>query len=66
MRNEVAHNVLNIDEKEFSRRLQMRSDEFIGVLFFLLTQLYGEDIRKLRNVYERYNQWILQGLRDGK
>lgn len=66
LRNEVAHNMLDIDEEEFRNRTQMNSDALIEELFKLLRLTYGDDIRNLRNVYTQINQWITKLLKLGK
>ncbi len=66
LRNEIAHNMLDIDEEEFYIRTQMTSRFLVEELFKMLRLTYGEDIRNLRKIYIQINQWIEKLLKLGK
>lgn len=63
MRNEVAHNMLNIEEAEFQARMNTNSADLIGTLFDMLSCIYGDEVRNVRNTYNQFNQWIMELLK---
>lgn len=63
-RNEVAHNITNIDEAEFRKITGMDADKLVKNLFEVLCLLYPQDnMKKIRNIYQEINTWIYEALK---
>ena len=65
-RNDVAHIVINIDEKTFVKRTQISSMEMMDKIFDIICIVYADSsqiIRKQRNVYDSLNRWIIEAFK---
>ena len=58
LRNHVAHEMMNVTEEMFRERIGVGSHELVSVLARLLTLVYGEAVRNIRDIYRDLNGWI--------
>ena len=62
-RNEVAHNITNIDDASFRKMTGMDAQKLIRCLFDVLCQLYPKDkLKAMRQAYADINHWIREAL----
>lgn len=67
LRNDVAHIIIDIDEKKFQHITGLKpkeeekksaSQKLVEYFFELLCLVYGEDVRLQRGFYDRLNRWL--------
>lgn len=57
-RNENAHGLNYIGEREFFEALGVSSNEAVDIMMRMLCIIYGDVPRKMRDAYDRLNIWI--------
>lgn len=63
-RNEVAHNITNIDDASFRKMTGMDVQKLVRCFFDVLCQLYPKDnLETIRRAYHDINQWICDALK---
>lgn len=62
LRNQTAHEIVNIDKETFRAAVGLLPQEFIKACSDLLCLYYGGKVRKLQNLYDDLNGWIRDSL----
>lgn len=63
LRNDAAHEIMNVTEDIFRQRLNMTSQEMVSIFFDMLRLIYGEEITPLRGTYKNINRWIAEAIK---
>lgn len=66
LRNQTAHEIVNIDKEKFRAAVGLLPHEFIKACKTLLCLYYGEGVGKLQNMYDDINGWIRESLRQAE
>ena len=66
LRNQTAHEIVNIDKEKFRDAVGLLPHEFIKACKTLLCLYYGEGVGKLQNMYDDINGWIRESLRQAE
>ena len=62
LRNETAHEMVNVTEKRFHEAVGIGSQEAMGCFCRMLVLIYGDKVRAMRSVYRDLNAWVEQAL----
>ena len=62
LRNETAHEMVNVTEDRFHQSVGMGSQEAMSCFSRMLALIYGDKVRAMRSVYRDLNVWIGQVL----
>lgn len=66
LRNQTAHEIVNIDKEKFRAAVGLLPHEFIKACKTLLCLYHGEGVGKLQNMYDDINGWIRESLRQAE
>ena len=65
LRNEAAHELINVTKVKFAERTGMDSPKFIKLLWELFTRVYEDKkLEKCRGLYDDLNEWIIESLNE--
>ena len=62
LRNDVAHEITDMTEERFSRKLNMDSQQMMKVFFHMIRLFYGERADEMRWIYDSLNKWLEKAL----
>lgn len=62
LRNEAAHEIVNVTEDRFRQKVGMGSQEAVSCFCRMLALVYGDKVRAMRSTYRDLNAWIGQAL----
>ena len=62
LRNEAAHEIVNVTEARFRQKVGMGSQEAVSCFCRMLALVYGDKVRAMRSAYRDLNAWIGQAL----
>lgn len=62
LRNEAAHEIVNVTEDQFRQKVGMGSQEAVSCFCRMLALVYGDKVRAMRSTYRDLNAWIGQAL----
>ena len=62
LRNETAHEIVNVTEDRFRQKTGMGSQEAVSCFCRMLALVYGDKVRAMRSTYRDLNAWIGQAL----
>ena len=62
LRNETAHEIVNVTEDRFQQKVGMGSQEAVSCFCRMLALVYGDKVRAMRSAYRDLNAWIGQTL----
>lgn len=62
LRNEAAHEIVNVTEDRFRQKVGMGSQEAVSCFCRMLALVYGDKVRAMRSTYRDLNVWIGQAL----
>ena len=62
LRNETAHEMVNVTEKRFHEAVGIGSQEAMGCFCRMLVLIYGDKVRTMRSIYRDLNAWVEQAL----
>lgn len=62
LRNEAAHEIVNVTEDRFQQKVGMGSQEAVSCFCRMLALVYGDKVRAMRSTYRDLNAWIGQAL----
>lgn len=62
LRNEAAHEIVNVTEDQFRQKVGMGSQEAVSCFCRMLALVYGDKVRAMRSAYRDLNAWIGQAL----
>ena len=62
LRNEAAHEIVNVTEDQFRQMVGMGSQEAVSCFCRMLALVYGDKVRAMRSTYRDLNAWIGQAL----
>lgn len=62
LRNEAAHEIVNVTEDRFQQKAGMGSQEAVSCFCRMLALVYGDKVRAMRSAYRDLNAWIGQTL----
>lgn len=62
LRNEAAHEIVNVTEARFRQKVGMGSQEVVSCFCRMLALVYGDKVRAMRSTYRDLNAWIGQAL----
>ena len=62
LRNDVAHEITDMTEERFSRKLNMDSQQMMKVFFDMIRLFYGERADEMRWIYDSLNKWLEKAL----
>ncbi len=62
LRNEAAHEMVNVTEERFRQKIGMGSQEVLSCFCRMLALVYGDKVRAMRSTYRDLNAWIGQAL----
>ena len=62
LRNEAAHEIVNVTEARFRQKVGMGSQEAVSCFCRMLALVYGDKVRAMRSAYRDLNAWIGQTL----
>lgn len=58
LRNQAAHEIIDITEEKFKLRINMTSAELMNLFFHMLSKICGYDLSAQRGIYKHINEWI--------
>lgn len=62
LRNEAAHEIVNVTEDRFRQKVGIGSQEAVSCFCRMLALVYGDKVRAMRSTYRDLNAWIGQAL----
>lgn len=65
LRNETAHELINVTKKKFCERVGLDPEKFIKILWQLFIRIYEDKkLEKCRGMYDDLNEWIIDSLNE--